>query len=98
MLESVKHDTIRILSHVKVRREDAAEEEARQRRQAEEMAKRMQFKHESLESPSDEGNEGKSEQTVAAAPITREGPKVGRNDACPCGSGKKYKQCHGKIA
>jgi preprotein translocase subunit SecA len=98
MLESVKHDTIRILSHVKVRREDAAEEEARQRRQAEEMAKRMQFKHESVESPSDEGNESKSEQTAAAAPVTREGPKVGRNDACPCGSGKKYKQCHGKIA
>lgn len=28
----------------------------------------------------------------------REGPKVGRNDPCPCGSGKKYKQCHGKLS
>jgi preprotein translocase subunit SecA len=31
---------------------------------------------------------------LAAAPV----PRVGRNDACPCGSGKKYKQCHGKLA
>jgi preprotein translocase subunit SecA len=31
-------------------------------------------------------------------PVFRDGPKVGRNDPCPCGSGKKYKQCHGKLA
>ncbi len=37
------------------------------------------------------GSEGVSE--TATAPIHREGPKVGRNDACPCGSGKKYKKC-----
>ena len=99
MLESVKHDTIRILSHVQVRREDAAEEEARQRRQAEEMAKRMQFKHEAVAPTASEGDQADREQGVpaAAAPVTREGPKVGRNDPCPCGSGKKYKQCHGKI-
>jgi preprotein translocase subunit SecA len=33
----------------------------------------------------------------APTPFKREGPKVGRNDPCPCGSGKKYKQCHGKL-
>jgi len=32
------------------------------------------------------------------APIMRDAPKVGRNDPCPCGSGKKYKQCHGRLA
>jgi len=32
------------------------------------------------------------------ATVQRAGPKVGRNDACPCGSGKKYKQCHGKLS
>ena len=31
-------------------------------------------------------------------PVTRDQPKVGRNDPCPCGSGKKYKQCHGRLA
>jgi uncharacterized protein len=33
----------------------------------------------------------------AVAPVRREAPKVGRNDPCPCGSGKKFKQCHGKA-
>jgi preprotein translocase subunit SecA len=31
-------------------------------------------------------------------PFIREGAKVGRNDPCPCGSGKKYKQCHGQLS
>jgi preprotein translocase subunit SecA len=31
-------------------------------------------------------------------PVVRNQPKIGRNDPCPCGSGKKYKQCHGKLA
>ena len=34
---------------------------------------------------------------VAAPPFARTGQKVGRNDPCPCGSGKKYKHCHGRI-
>ncbi|QJD59120.1 preprotein translocase subunit SecA [Pseudomonas sp. gcc21] len=98
MLESIKHDTIRILSHVQVRREDPAEEEARQRRQAEEMAKRMQFKHEEV-APVGEGSDQEEQgaPVPTGAPVTREGPKVGRNDPCPCGSGKKYKHCHGQI-
>ncbi|MCL4721600.1 MAG: SEC-C domain-containing protein, partial [Gammaproteobacteria bacterium] len=33
----------------------------------------------------------------APAPVVRQGPKVGRNEPCPCGSGKKYKQCHGRL-
>jgi len=37
-------------------------------------------------------------QAAAAAPFVRDVPKVGRNEACPCGSGKKYKQCHGKLS
>ncbi|WP_022961884.1 preprotein translocase subunit SecA [Halopseudomonas pelagia] len=99
MLESVKRDTIRILSHVKVRREDPVEEEARMRRQAQEMAQRMQFKHEEVAPVGAEETPEPAEQTATAtaAPVTRDGPKVGRNDPCPCGSGKKYKQCHGKI-
>jgi preprotein translocase subunit SecA len=34
----------------------------------------------------------------AAQPVERHTPKVGRNDPCPCGSGKKYKHCHGKLS
>ncbi|MAB43001.1 MAG: preprotein translocase subunit SecA [Pseudomonas sp.] len=97
LLETLKRDTIRVLSHVQVRREDPAEEEERLRRQAEEMQRRMQFKHEEVNAVADEA-EPAEEPQQAAAPQTREGPKVGRNDPCPCGSGKKYKHCHGQIS
>jgi preprotein translocase subunit SecA len=39
---------------------------------------------------------GSEEESIAAAPAKREEDKVGRNDPCPCGSGKKYKKCHGQ--
>ncbi|MFW5426476.1 MAG: SEC-C metal-binding domain-containing protein, partial [Methylophagaceae bacterium] len=38
------------------------------------------------------------EQPSHQKPVTRDGKKVGRNDPCPCGSGKKFKQCHGAIS
>ncbi len=97
MLEDIKSDTIRIISHVQVQQDDRTEEMERERR--EEMAQRMQFQHAQAQS-SVETDQGNPEQEGAepAQPFVREGRKVGRNDACPCGSGKKYKQCHGKIA
>ncbi|MFI8607310.1 preprotein translocase subunit SecA [Pseudomonas sp. AOB-7] len=97
LLESIKRDTIRVLCHVQVRREDPAEEEARLRREAEALAERMQFQHaeaSALAQPQALGEEG--DVAVAAAPVRAE-PKVGRNEPCPCGSGKKYKHCHGQI-
>ncbi|MFN3581474.1 MAG: preprotein translocase subunit SecA [Pseudomonas sp.] len=102
MLESMKHDTIRVLSHVQVRQEDPAAEEERMRRQAEEMARRMQFKHEDAAAvgaePSPEQQEaGERGAAMPAGPAVRDPNKVGRNDPCYCGSGKKYKHCHGKI-
>jgi preprotein translocase subunit SecA len=45
-----------------------------------------------------EAAQGAGDAGFAQATVHREGPKVGRNDPCPCGSGKKYKQCHGKLA
>ncbi len=91
MLEDIKYDTIRIISHVQVQQDDRTAEMESQRR--EEMARRMHFEHAEAH--------GVEEETAAAPdqqPFVREGRKVGRNDPCPCGSGKKYKQCHGKIA
>jgi preprotein translocase subunit SecA len=99
LLDSIKRDTIRVLSHVQVRREDPAEEEARLRREAEEMARRMQFQHApapSLEEPEVAEEQGDVAVATAVAPVRSE-PKVGRNEPCPCGSGKKYKHCHGQI-
>ncbi|WP_225789387.1 preprotein translocase subunit SecA [Pseudomonas sp. Marseille-P8916] len=98
LLESIKRDTIRVLSHVQVRREDPAEEEARLRREAEELARRMQFQH--AAAPGLEGEarlqEEGAEVAVAAAPVRNE-QKLGRNEPCWCGSGKKFKHCHGQI-
>ena len=97
LLESIKRDTIRVLSHVQVRREDPVEEEARLRREAEELAQRMQFQHAAapgLEAA--EQQEEGAEVTVATAPV-RNDQKLGRNEVCWCGSGKKFKHCHGQI-
>jgi preprotein translocase subunit SecA len=44
------------------------------------------------------GQQGNPQQQGNQSPFVRDVPKVGRNDPCPCGSGKKYKQCCGKIA
>jgi preprotein translocase subunit SecA len=84
MLEALKVEVVTILSKVQVKAQEDVEAVEEQRRQADDLPKK--FEHESA---------SKSEQTNTAL---RQGPKVGRNDACPCGSGKKYKQCHGKLS
>lgn len=97
LLESIKRDSIRVLSNVQIRQDDPAEEEARLRQQAQEMAARMQFQHEEpvgLDNPQEEGS---AVEPVAAAPVRSE-PKIGRNESCSCGSGKKYKHCCGRIS
>ena len=97
LLDSIKRDAIRVLSHVQVRREDPVEEEARLRREAEELASRMQFQHAEapgleVAEPQEEG----AEVALAQAPV-RNDQKLGRNEPCWCGSGKKFKHCHGQI-
>ncbi|MFF7106644.1 preprotein translocase subunit SecA [Pseudomonas sichuanensis] len=97
LLDSIKRDTIRVLSHVQVRREDPVEEEARLRREAEELASRMQFQHAAAPGlESEQLAEEGAEVAVAAAPV-RNDLKLGRNEPCWCGSGKKFKHCHGQI-
>jgi preprotein translocase subunit SecA len=102
LLDSIKRDTIRVLSHVQVRREDPAEEEARLRREAEELAQRMQFQHAEapgLDQPDLLAEGGEDIAVAAAEALTpvRNDQKLGRNELCWCGSGKKYKHCHGQI-
>ena len=98
LLDSIRRDTIRVLSHVQVRREDPVEEEARLRREAEEMAKRMQFQHAAVPGLESETSQPEAEVSGAAAvTAVRTEPKIGRNEPCPCGSGKKYKHCHGQV-
>ncbi|HEY6610826.1 MAG TPA: preprotein translocase subunit SecA [Pseudomonas sp.] len=100
LLDNIKRDAIRVLSHVQVRREDPAEEEERLRREAEELAARMQFQHAAapaLDQPLEEIAEAGEPVQAATVAAVRQEPKIGRNEPCPCGSGKKYKHCHGQI-
>ncbi|MBT1450520.1 preprotein translocase subunit SecA [Glaciecola sp. XM2] len=92
MLDNLKIEVISILARVQVQEQKDVEavEAQRKRNEAEKT-----FEHKSATSPTQE-----PEQQAARPqqPMQRQGPKVGRNDPCPCGSGKKYKQCHGKLS
>ncbi len=94
LLEKVKREVISLLARVRIRSEDEiAQAEAAERARAEAVARQMQFQHPDMG--------GYSADEEAADPDYQnpsEVPKVGRNDPCPCGSGKKYKHCHGQLA
>ena len=90
MLEALKVEVITILSRVQVKAESDVEKVEEQRRKAEDVPKH--YEHEETSAT------GQPEQAAGAQTQMREGRKVGRNDPCPCGSGKKYKQCCGKLS
>jgi len=88
MLEALKYEVISTLSKVQVRMPEEVEAMEQQRREeAERLAQMQQLSHQDSD-------------TIAAEALAEETGerKVGRNDPCPCGSGKKYKQCHGRLS
>ncbi|MEX2469243.1 MAG: preprotein translocase subunit SecA [Pseudohongiellaceae bacterium] len=105
LMSNLQREAIKVLSHVQVRQEDAAD--AIERKRAEENARaRMNFQHQDVsalgaaaaEQGADAGQQTPDgQQGERQSPFVREVPKVGRNEPCPCGSGKKYKTCHGKL-
>ena len=100
LLDSLKHEVVRFLSHVQIQREDEAALIEQRRREAAEREK-LAFQHAQAsalvaEEPSG-GQPGGDAPPAQEQPYTRAEKKVGRNEPCPCGSGKKYKQCHGKL-
>ncbi|GAB4169291.1 MAG: preprotein translocase subunit SecA [Wenzhouxiangellaceae bacterium] len=90
MLESMRHEVIRILSRVQIRSEEDVEAVDEQRRRE----RPMQYQHQAPAGTEAEG----AAAPAPDQPYIREGRKVGRNEPCPCGSGKKYKHCHGRPA
>ena len=96
MLDRVKQETVAIIARVRVQSEDeVARMDQQQQAQARQQQQSMAFQH------PDTGNYGvdeEAEQAQAMAADAANLPKVGRNDPCPCGSGKKFKQCHGQLA
>ncbi len=100
LLINIKSDITRILSHVKVRRPEEVEELEQKRREALEREKAAAAtRHEALDDdPAADTERAQPAPGADGRPVRRAGPKVGRNDPCSCGSGKKYKQCCGKLS
>jgi preprotein translocase subunit SecA len=102
LMMALQQEVIKVLSHIQIKQEDATDSIERQREQESARA-RMNYQHQAVSALSgaeaEEGQAASQEQraTDKKTPFVREVPKVGRNEPCPCGSGKKYKQCHGKI-
>ena len=93
LLETLKNDVISVLSKVQVQAQSDVDE-MEQRRRDEEAKIKLAYQHASAEALSDTAEQ----QVEAPRTVIREGEKIGRNDPCPCGSGQKYKQCHGKLS
>ncbi|WP_299976351.1 preprotein translocase subunit SecA [uncultured Pseudoteredinibacter sp.] len=94
MLNNLKHEVVRVLFRVEPMSEEQVAEMERQRLEALKQ-QAMELEHASASALEQEAEMDPDE---ADKPFVRQGAKVGRNDACPCGSGKKYKQCHGKLS
>ncbi|AUM14101.1 preprotein translocase subunit SecA [Ketobacter alkanivorans] len=91
-LENVKLEVVRVLSTVELRRQEEVEELERQRRAAAE--RELTLQHADAASATADNEQAES---AGNAPFQRQERKVGRNEPCPCGSGKKYKHCHGQV-
>ena len=90
MLENIKRDVIVFLYRVSIRTEEDIElAEKRENQQ------KVNYRHPSVP---DSMNNNRQDEGSANKPFVRGKPKIRRNEPCPCGSGKKYKQCHGRIS
>lgn len=104
LLQSIKRDVVRLLSRVRVEPEQDLAEAERRRREA--LMQRMRFQLPGAGAAAEMAGDGAAETASQAAPaatakpatFVRQQRKVGRNEKCPCGSGKKYKHCCGMAA
>lgn len=105
MLETMKRDVARVLCHVRVQsREEMEEVERRRKEELEQELAKARLRHDETSATAqsegergDDGGAGDSRQTTPET-FVRQERKVGRNEPCPCGSGKKFKQCCGKVS
>jgi preprotein translocase subunit SecA len=94
LLERIKHDVVSFLMRVQVRSAEEVEAMEAQKREQEQ----MQFAHPQAQSALAAAGGEPDEPEERPQTYRREGKKIGRNDPCWCGSGKKFKQCHGKLS
>ena len=96
LLERLKQEVVRILSHLQIKRQDEAEF-IEQKRREEAERQQLAFQHAQASALPEAEQERGQQAEAPQQPMVRDAPKVGRNDPCPCGSGKKYKQCCGAL-
>jgi preprotein translocase subunit SecA len=94
LLNVIKNDVVKSIMAVKIRTADELDAASESINDDMSQIKDVQYQHAdaSIDTVADE-----KPAAIAPAPV-RSGPKVGRNDPCPCGSGKKYKACHGALS
>jgi preprotein translocase subunit SecA len=98
MLGRIKSEVTQMLARIRIRsEEEVAAMEAEQQRMAERLQRQMQASGGGAPAGGVLGLEAVEQVAISQEPASS-GPKVGRNDPCPCGSGKKYKHCHGQLA
>ena len=93
MLDQVKRSVISVVSRVQLRSEQDVE--AMEERSA---AVEMQFRHAEAKSAISSADSSAPPEPAPVTPFVRQDRKIGRNEPCPCGSGKKYKRCHGQLS
>jgi preprotein translocase subunit SecA len=93
LIDRFKQEVVNILSRIQVRAEADVEAVEAQRRQR----APMKFEHPSAADPGD-GADAQQQRPEGHTPYVREQRKIGRNEPCPCGSGKKFKHCHGRVS
>jgi preprotein translocase subunit SecA len=103
LLNNLQHEVVKFLSLVQIKQDESADAIERKRIQ-EQQKERTNLVHQNAtalaagSADNAEGANGQPAEPQQQTPYTREAQKVGRNEPCPCGSGKKFKQCHGKLS
>ncbi|ABI59364.1 MULTISPECIES: preprotein translocase subunit SecA [Nitrosomonas] len=92
MLDAIKADVTKILMTVQIRSEQQVESVAETS-----TPKNLQYHHAAYSEAEEEHQSVTEGHEAKQQPFVRKSDKIGRNDPCPCGSGRKYKQCHGKL-
>ncbi len=102
MLDRIRSDTVTLLQRLQVRTEEEIEREEEERRRR--LQSRMQLQHApppdlagQAPAGAEAGGEAGAAEQPAALPFVRGERKIGRNEPCPCGSGRKFKHCHGAL-
>jgi preprotein translocase subunit SecA len=96
MLDRVRDDVIRLLMTVRIQTQEEIEQAEREAAQAVQM-QNVQYQHTEYQDADQQQSEAAPQASDHPGTVRNILPKVGRNDACPCGSGKKYKHCHGQL-